>query len=134
MTSTFAVTVGAGSLSSLVQRDIVIPHAWTAEGVTVELQFTGAHLLHLAVAACVRNDLYREAARTGLDLRGVKVSANGGFDRETWSSTGISYHVEIDTDASDAAKAELIRLVDELAEIPRALRHQSAVRRGEQPQ
>jgi hypothetical protein len=41
---------------------IRFPHRWTPGGVTVEADFTGAHLLHLAAAGCVLNDVYREAA------------------------------------------------------------------------
>jgi len=50
------------------------------EGVTVEADFTGGHLLHLATAGCILNDLYREAAKLGIQLVGVRVSAAGGFD------------------------------------------------------
>jgi hypothetical protein len=32
----------------------VTAHRWTPGGVTVEAGFTGGHLLHLAVAGCVR--------------------------------------------------------------------------------
>jgi uncharacterized OsmC-like protein len=132
MASTFAVTAGSGSLRASIQPDVVMHHAWTEEGVTVQSAFTGAHLLHLAVAACVLNDLYREAALSGVTLNGVRVTATGDFDRETWRSSGISYCVEIDSDAPDAEQRRLIELVDDVAEIPRALRQQSAVTRVEQ--
>ena len=60
MRQTFEVVVGAGSLSSTSDEAIHFSHRWTPEGVTVEAPFTGAHLLHLAAAGCVLNDLYRE--------------------------------------------------------------------------
>jgi hypothetical protein len=41
---------------------IRFPHRWIPGGVTVEADFTGAHLLHLAAAGCLLNDVYREAA------------------------------------------------------------------------
>lgn len=41
------------------------PHRWTLGGVTVEADFTGGHLFHLAAVGCVLNDLYREAAALG---------------------------------------------------------------------
>jgi hypothetical protein len=75
------------------------PHRWTPGGVTVEADFTGRHLLHLAVAGCVLNDLYREAAALGIGLQGVRVTATGGFDPATWQSTGIDYSVEVSSDA-----------------------------------
>jgi uncharacterized OsmC-like protein len=51
------------------------PHRWTPGGVTDEADFTGGHLLHLAAAGCVLNDVYREAATLGIELQGVRVTA-----------------------------------------------------------
>lgn len=133
MSSGSGVTAAAGSLRQRIRVDTVLPHAWTDEGVAVALQFTGAHVLHLAVAACVLNDLYREAARAGVELRGVLVGADGEYDRQTWQSTGISYRVEVDSDAGEDAVRELIALVDDVAEIPRALRQAIEVRRRDGP-
>ena len=92
------------------------------------ITFTGAHLLHASVAACVLNDLYREAARWGVQVDGVRVCASGGFS-ESWSSTGIQYTVEIDSPAEAATVGDLIGVVDGVAEIPRALRHGAVVTR-----
>lgn len=99
-----------------------MPHRWTDEGVTVEAHFTGAHLLHLAAAGCVLNDLYREAAELGVELDGALVAADGDFDRETWQSTGIRYDVQLDSRADRQALEQLLQRVDDVAEIPKALR------------
>jgi hypothetical protein len=123
----FDVAVGAGSYRSA--DGVPMPHRWTAEGVTVEAEFTGAHLLHLAAAGCVLNDVYREAAGLGLRLDGVRVTASGGFDTVRWTSTGISYTVELDSPASAADLAQLLAVVDEVAEIPRAIRAGARVER-----
>ena len=122
MTSGFRVSAAAGSLRSSVRADATLPHRWTDAGVAVETEFTGGHLLHLAVAGCVLNDLYREAARFGVEVLGVRVTAGGDFDRETWTSTGVSYRVEVDSAASDQSVRDLIAFVDQVAEIPKALR------------
>lgn len=129
MSSDFSVTVAAGTLRDSVQAEATFAHQWTDGGVAVETKFTGAHLLHLSVAACVLNDLYREAAARGLQLDGVRVSASGGFDQETWQSTGIGYVVEVDSPAGKVEVDELIRVVDEIAEIPRAVRATAEVER-----
>jgi hypothetical protein len=100
----FAVVAGAGSLRSTAAGAVEFPHRWTAEGVTVEAAFTGAHLLHLAAAGCVLNDVYREAEKVG-------------------------YTVEIDTPAPAAAVDELMAIVDEVAEIPRSIRAGASVER-----
>jgi len=127
--SDFEVVVGAGTLRSVAADVVRFPHRWTAEGVTVDAAFTGAHLLHLAAAGCVLNDVYREAANLKVDVRGVRVSASGAFDTETWQSTGISYRVELDTTASAAEADALLRLVDSVAEIPKSIRAGASVDR-----
>ena len=130
MPDRYEVVLGAGSLRSGSAAAVGFPHAWTADGVTVEAEFTGAHLLHVAVAGCVLNDLYREAAGLGLELAGVRVIAGGGFDTATWVSTGITYSVELDSAAPAEELARLVGVVDEVAEIPRAVRAGTPVRRG----
>lgn len=125
----FEVVVGAGTLRSRAADAVSFPHRWTAEGVTVEAAFTGAHLLHLAAAGCVLNDVYREADSGGIVVLGVRVSASGAFNNETWQSTGISYEVELDTTASAAEIDELLRLVDSVAEIPKSIRAGASVDR-----
>jgi uncharacterized OsmC-like protein len=129
MDDRYTAGVATGALHSESEATVRFPHRWTSDGVTVHGAFTGAHLLHMAIAGCVLNDLYREAAASGVDLRGVRVSAEGGFDTDTWASTGITYSVEIDSDASTDELARLLATVDEVAEIPRALRAGTTVRR-----
>lgn len=125
----YAVVVSAGSLRPVSGIGVAMAHRWTAEGVIVESAFTGAHLLHLAAAGCVLNDVYREAQQLGIDVAGVRVTASGGFDSTTWESSGIVYSVELDTDAEAASSARLLAVVDEVAEIPRALRVGTTVQR-----
>lgn len=122
MTGDYAVSVAAGTLRGSLREDAAFPHKWTTEGVVVETAFTGAHLFHLAAAACVLNDLYREAAKSGVELRGVRVDGDGDFDPQTWQSIGVTYRVRIDSSVADAELDELVRTVDEVAEIPRAMR------------
>ena len=129
----YVAVVAAGSLRSDAVTAARFPHRWTEGGVSVETDFTGAHLLHLSAAGCVLNDLYREAATLGIPLDGVRVAATGDFD-EDWSSVGIRYAIELDSPASEADLTGLVELVDEVAEIPRALRAGAAVRRGPWPQ
>jgi uncharacterized OsmC-like protein len=125
----FEVAVGAGTLRSPSSSVPTMPHRWTREGVTVEAAFTGAHLLHLAVAGCVLNDVYREAETLGVVVDGARVHARGGYDTGTWSSTGIEYTVEVDSPATPDDVARLVDAVDRVAEIPRAVRTGTQVRR-----
>ena len=123
----FRVAVSAGSLRGGTGTHL--PHRWTPEGVDVETESTGAHLLHVAVAACVLNDLYREGGLLGIEVAGARVSVAGGFDGATWRSTGVTYVVELDSPASPSEQDALVATVDAVAEIPRALRHGAQVRR-----
>jgi uncharacterized OsmC-like protein len=125
----FQVVAASGSLKSTVRADMELPHTWTDGGVAVETQFTGAHLLHLATAACVLNDLHREADAVGVEIRGVRVEASGTFDTDLWRSTGIGYHVEIDSPNPEAEVNRLLAVVDEIAEIPRVMRAGAPVHR-----
>jgi uncharacterized OsmC-like protein len=129
MDNRFEVTVGAGTMMSASGAAARFPHRWTPGGVTVEADFTGGHLLHLAAAGCVLNDLYREAAALGIELAGVRVTAAGGFDTASWQSTGIGYSVEVISDAPADQLAHLLDVVDRVAEIPRAIRAGATVRR-----
>lgn len=95
----------------------------------MESAFTGAHLLHLSIAGCVLNDVYREASNLGVDIAGVKVTAEGDFDREMWQSTGVEYTVEISSEAPESDLDRLLAVVDEVAEMPKAMRAEAVVRR-----
>ena len=92
--------------------------------------FNGGQLLHLAVAGCVSNDLFREAAKRGIELTRVVITADGGYSGQPAVSTGISYSVEIEGLAVDEELGALVRHVDEIAEIPNSLRVGTEVRLG----
>jgi hypothetical protein len=62
------------------------------------------------------------ATALGIEVKGVRVTAAGGFDTATWQSTGIDYAIEVSSDAPPDELAHLLEAVDDLAEIPRAIR------------
>jgi hypothetical protein len=76
----------------------------------------------------VLNDVYREAAARSVDVIGARVVASGGFD-DSWTSTGVTYSVEVESGASAEALAGVLDVVDNIAEIPRAIRAGAPVRR-----
>ena len=117
--SPFGVRATAGTLRAA--EGVVLHHTWTDEGVVAAPATNGAHILHLSVALCVLNDTYREAERLGVKVDGVAVEADGRFD-DGWRSTGIVYSVMLDSRASAEDVARLRAVVDEIAEIPRAIR------------
>jgi uncharacterized OsmC-like protein len=91
-------------------------------------EFTGGHLLHLAVAGCVFNDLFREAAARGITVTRASVSADGGFAGEPCGSTGIGYRLRVEGDATDAQLRELVAHVESIAEVPSVIRQGADVR------
>jgi OsmC-like protein len=122
MDENFPVSLTAGSFLTEGGDGWVVPHVWSEEGVRVQTAPNGAGVLHVAVALCVLNDVYREGEALGVPVRGLRVAARGGFDPETWASTGIGYAVQVDSSASEEDVARVLARVDEVAEIPRALR------------
>ena len=86
------------------------------------LGFSGGQLLYLSIAACVSNDLYREAATMGIALRRVSIEVDGDFPRRGSASTPVDVAVTIDADADDAAIDALLAEVDRVAEIPNSMR------------
>jgi putative redox protein len=90
--------------------------------------FNGGQLLNLAVAGCISNDLFREGARAGIELRRVQVTARSDYVGEPAVSTPIQYDVELEGDAPEEALRELIERVDRIAEIPNSLRRGTEVR------
>jgi len=99
-----------------------------ADGGGQDLGFNGGELLHLAVAGCVSNDLFREARTLGLRLTRVAITARGEFTGSPQTSGGISYSVEVWGDAPVAALRGLVARVDAIAEIPNSLRRGTDVR------
>ena len=123
------MTVSAGRLRADPAQGWVVPHAWTPDGVVVRAEGTGAHVLHLSVALCVLNDTFREAEALGLPVEGARVVAQGSLDTESWVSTGITYAVDVDSTVPLDLVAKLLARVDEVAEIPQALRTGMSVER-----
>ncbi len=91
------------------------------------LGFNGGQLLYAAIAACLSNDLYREAATLGIELRRVALTVDGDFPARGRPSTPITVALEVEGDASEAKLTELVDLVDQIAEIPNSMRSTTPV-------
>jgi uncharacterized OsmC-like protein len=84
--------------------------------------FNGGQLLYLAVAACISNDLYREAATRGIALRDVAIDVDGDFPARGAASTPIDVTLSLTGDAPESDLAQLVDEVDRIAEIPNSIR------------
>ncbi|WP_062292038.1 OsmC family protein [Demequina phytophila] len=114
---------GAGTLAITGGLD------WGDGRTTVETRFTGMHLTHLAIAGCVLNDTYREAAALGIQVDGVRVEVRGAFDMAAVTFGPVDYTLVIDAPEPRERIAELERRVESVAEVPQALARSLAVRK-----
>jgi uncharacterized OsmC-like protein len=68
---------------------------------------TGGHMLHLALAQCVFNNLLRMAHERGVTIDQLDVVADGGFNAEGTASTGIGCSIELRGDADRSVLTDL---------------------------
>jgi putative redox protein len=92
------------------------------------LGFSGGQLLNLAVAACISNDLFRDAAKAGIALTRVRVRASSEYAGEPAVSGPIDYAVEVEGDSSDEQLRALVEETDRIGEIPNSIRRGTEVR------
>lgn len=90
--------------------------------------FNGGQLLYLAIAACISNDLYREASARGIALNDVILTVDGDFPARGRPSTPIEVSLEVTGAASEDDLAALVDEVDAIAEIPNSIRGATPVR------
>ncbi|HSB89906.1 MAG TPA: OsmC family protein [Anaerolineales bacterium] len=83
---------------------------------------TGGELLMLALATCYCNDVYREAAKIGLEVSHVDVECSGDFPAEGQPARDVAYTVRITANGSSQQIRELAVQVDRMAEIHNTLR------------
>jgi uncharacterized OsmC-like protein len=104
------IRIAEASTRAVDPRDVIFKHHRTGHAQMRIERLTGGHLLHLAVAGCLFNDILRVAAERGVTISQLEVSADGEFDGEPAASTGISYSVRI---TGDAPPEDLRRLIHE---------------------
>jgi uncharacterized OsmC-like protein len=108
-------------------KSFVVAHHLTDRAEIHSEVLSGGHLLHLAVAGCLFNDILREAKSRGIAVTDLRISADGDFEGDPPMSTGITYSIDI---AGDAPENELRRLVadrEAIAAIPLTLRRGAEV-------
>lgn len=99
-------------------QSIAIPAKVGGQGSAVN----GGEFLLLALATCYCNDLYREAARSGIAVDGVEVEATAVFPGIGLAATDIRYRVRVASPADAAAVAALVRETDSVAEVHNTVR------------
>ena len=87
----------------------------------------GGELLFLALATCYCNDIYREAAKLGMQIEQVEVEVEGNFGAEGEPATGVRYRARVIAQAPEEDVRRMMRHVDTVAEIQNTLRRQTPV-------
>jgi uncharacterized OsmC-like protein len=113
--------------------EAVSPAAFTVDHHIVDraevraASLSGGHLMHLAVAGCLFNDVLRAARARGIEVDELRVSADGGFEGDPLASTGITYEVDLAADAPDEVLRALVAECEAKAAIPYMLREGTSV-------
>ena len=111
--------------------DVILEHHHAGRARVKAEQFTGAHLLHLAVAGCLFNDILRSAEERDITVRELEVSAAGSFEGEPAVSTGVTYSVRLAADARDDDLWQLVRESEAASSIGHTLRRGTPVEAGD---
>lgn len=104
--------------TSGVTQAVAIPAKASGPGSSLN----GGELLLLALATCYCNDLYREAARLGIPLEGVEVTATATFAGVGLAASNIRYRATVQSPAAPQVIDELLRQTDAVAEVHNTLR------------
>ncbi|HVP07366.1 MAG TPA: OsmC family protein [Candidatus Acidoferrum sp.] len=99
-------------------HSIVIPPKSSGLGSSAN----GGELLFLALATCYCNDIYREAAKRGINVTGVEVTVEGNFGREGEPANNLTYSASVFAQTTDSEILDLMQHVDAVAEVHNTLR------------
>ena len=100
------------------QRELAVPAKTEGYGSAVN----GGELLFLALATCYCNDIYREAAKRGIQVQKVDVEVEGEFGGEGEPARIVTYRARVFADAPEEEVRELMFHTDHVAEIHNTLR------------
>ena len=111
------------------QHNVEVTTAGSTQSLVVAARASGAgssvnggEFLMLALATCYCNDLYREAARLGLQIDAVEVEAQAEFDGVGLAAGNVRYRARIDSAEPAAHIESLLAQTDVVAEVHNTLR------------
>jgi organic hydroperoxide reductase OsmC/OhrA len=87
----------------------------------------GGELLFLALATCYCNDIYREAAKRGIEVTMVQVEVTGEFGGAGEPARNVTYQAKVEARATEPEIRDLMIHTDQVAEIQNSLRHGTQV-------
>jgi uncharacterized OsmC-like protein len=126
--------ISASVRNSNSQHDVSLATNGTSHAITIPPGPTGfgsgvngGELLFLALATCYCNDIYREAAKRGIEVEHVEVHVDGEFGQAGDPATNVTYRASVRANASEDEIRDLIRHTDTVAEIQNTLRQGTPV-------
>ena len=126
--------ISARILNGHGRNDITLATNAQAHSIQIAARTTGSgstanggELLFLALATCYGNDIYREAAKRGIDVEQIEVEVAGEFGAEGEPARNVTYGAKVWARASDEAIRELMSHTDQVAEVQNTLRGGTAV-------
>lgn len=93
--------------------------------------FDGGQLLLLGLGASYANDVYREAAKRGIEVIGVRVVVECEWAGDPVRAREIQYSTRVEAEADEEEIMDLIRHVDAAAEVHTTLRAGTTVELAE---
>jgi uncharacterized OsmC-like protein len=84
--------------------------------------FNGGQLLLLALGSCYANDIFREADKRDVEVLGVRVVVECDWAGEPTRAENVRFSTRVEAAADEEEILDLIRHVDEIAEIHNTLR------------
>jgi uncharacterized OsmC-like protein len=112
--SAHEVEVRTGELA----RSMTVQGKATGRGSSIN----GGEFLMVALATCYCNDLFREAARLNIPISTVEVEASAEFPGVGLAARNVCYRARVESCASRADVARLLRETDAVAEVHNTLR------------
>jgi len=85
--------------------------------------FDGGQLLLLALGACYANDVFREADRRDIEVIGVRVVVECDWEGAPTLAQNVRFSTRVEAAADEDEIMDMIRHVDEIAEIHNSLRN-----------
>ncbi|HVO43222.1 MAG TPA: OsmC family protein [Aggregatilineales bacterium] len=129
------IKISARAVNSKNRHDIILTTNGNAHSITIPPKpdgfgssVNGGELLFLALATCYCNDIYREAAKRNIAVRGIEIEVAGDFAETPGSrAANVICKASVEADASEEDIVALMKYTDTVAEIQNTLRAASTI-------
>jgi organic hydroperoxide reductase OsmC/OhrA len=114
--------------SSATAHDVSVATQGNARAIPIPSKYgggsavNGGEFLMLALATCYCNDIYREAAKLGVEVDSIEVEASADFEGIGLAATNITYRARVRSSASPREIEALLRHTDAVAEVHNTVR------------